>query len=197
MSLDPIYVEFEGDEQIYLRYADLDRAGERLSSRRERNPVFVGLADEQGFPHEGYMIFVDNQINPRTGTIRARALLENDDGGFTPGLFARVALLGSGRYRAVLISDRAVGTDQDRKFVLVVGQGDVLEYRNVRLGRTVDGLRIVLEGLKPGERIVVNGLQRVRPGMKVATKTVPMDLGIAPGRGFAPPRPAQAQAQAQ
>lgn len=190
VSLDPIYVEFEGDEQIYLRYNALDRAGERESSRTAPNPVFLGLANEDGFPHEGHMVFVDNQINPRTGTIRARAIFDNGAGEFTPGLFARIQLLGSGKYRAVLINDRAVGTDQDRKFVLCVNKDNVLEYRAVKLGRVVDGLRIVAEGLKPGEVIVVNGLQRVRPGMPVQTNTVPMDLGVDKGRGVPPPSPA-------
>lgn len=190
VSLDPIYVEFEGDEQIYLRYTAQDRAGERESSRNAPNPVFLGLANEDGFPHEGHMVFVDNQINPRTGTIRARAIFDNPTGEFTPGLFARIQLLGSGKYKAVLINDRAVGTDQDRKFVLVVNKDKVLEYRPVKLGRMVDGLRIVAEGLKAGEVIVVNGLQRVRPGIPVATTTVPMDLGVDKGRGVPPPAPA-------
>lgn len=190
VSLDPIYVEFEGDEQIYLRYNARDRAGERESSRTAPNPVFLGLANEDGFPHEGHMVFVDNQINPRTGTIRARAIFDNPRGEFTPGLFARVQLLGSGKFKAVLINDRAVGTDQDRKFVMVVNKDKVLEYRAVKLGRVIDGLRVIAEGLKPGEVIVVNGLQRVRPGMPVETNTVPMDLGVDKGRGVPPPSPA-------
>lgn len=187
VSLDPIYVEFEGDEQIYLRYTERNISGDRPSSRNAPNPVYMGLANDQGFPHEGHMVFVDNQVNPSTGTIRARAIFDNGAGKFTPGLFARLQLLGSGKYQAVLISDRAVATDQDRKYVMVVNQDKVLEYRAVRPGRVVDGLRIVLEGLKPGEVIVVNGLQRVRPGMPVQTTTVPMDLGVAKGRGVPPP----------
>lgn len=167
VSLDPIYAEFEGDEQIYLRYTQLDREGDRQSSRDAPNPVFMGLANEDGFPHEGHMVFVDNQVNPRTGTIRARAIFDNGAGLFTPGLFARIQLLGSGKYKAVLITDRAVGTDQDRKYVLVVNKEKTIEYRAVKLGRVVDGLRIVKEGLRPGELIVVNGLQRVRPGALV------------------------------
>jgi RND family efflux transporter MFP subunit len=189
VSLDPIYVEFEGDEQIYLRYARLARAGERESSRTAPNPVYLGLANEDGFPHEGHMVFVDNQVNPSTGTIRARAVFDNATGQFTPGLFARLQLLGSAKYKAVLINDRAVATDQDRKYVMVVNKDKILEYRAVKPGRVIDGLRVIHEGLKAGEVIVVNGLQRVRPGMPVQTTTVPMDLGVEKGRGVPPPAP--------
>lgn len=175
VSLDPIYVLFEGDEQTYLRYTMLARSGARPSSRDRRNPVYIGLANEEGFPHEGYVDFVDNQLNPESGTIRARAVLSNKERYFTPGLFARVKLVGSGRYRAALIQDRAVGTDQDKKFVLVLKPDSTVEYRAVQIGRLVDGLRIVQQGVAPGERIVVNGLQRVRPGMKVTPVLAAMD----------------------
>jgi len=187
VSLDPIYVEFEGDEQIYLLYTQRNLAGNRPSSRNAPNPVYMGLANDTGFPYEGHMVFVDNQINPNTGTIRARAVFDNGAGKFTPGLFARLQLLGSGKYQAVLINDRAVATDQDRKYVMVVNKDNILEYRAIKLGRVIDGLRVVREGLKPGEVIVVNGLQRVRPGMPVQTTTVPMDLGVTKGRGVPPP----------
>jgi multidrug efflux system membrane fusion protein len=175
VSLDPIYVSFEGDEQTYLKYTMLARSGDRPSSRDKQNPVFVGLANEEGFPHEGYVDFVDNQLNPESGTIRARAVLSNKERYFTPGLFARVKLVGSGRYRAALIQDRAVGTDQDKKFVLVLKPDSTVEYRAVQIGRLVEGLRIVQKGVKPGEQIVVNGLQRVRPGMRVTPTVAPMD----------------------
>ena len=167
MSLDPIYVYFEGDEQTYLKYGELARLGERESSRDVRNPIFLGLANEEGFPHEGYVDFVDNQLDPSTGTITARAVFSNEDRIFTPGLFARLKLVGSGRYNARLIRDSAVGTDQDKKFVLVLKPDSTVDYRRVELGRVVDGLRIVTAGLEGGERIVVNGLQHARPGMKV------------------------------
>jgi len=175
VSLDPIYLYFEGDERVYLRYQELARAGDRPSSRIVRNPVFIGLTNEEGHPHEGYIDFIDNRLDPRTGTIRARGVFSNKDRLFTPGLFARVKLVGSGRYRAVLVNDRAIGTDQDRKFVLVVDAGGNTQYRAVKLGPIVDGLRIVREGLKAGEVIVVNGLQRVRPGMPVKPNKVPME----------------------
>jgi len=167
VSVDPIYVYFEGDENAYLRYNQLAREGQRPSSRDARNPVRIGLSNEQGFPHEGYMDFVDNQLDVRTGTIRARAVLENKQGQFTPGMFARVQLLGSGEYDAVLIEDRAVGTDQSQNFVLVLGADNKLEYRAIQAGRLIDGLRIVRKGLKADDVIVVSGLQRVRPGAQV------------------------------
>jgi RND family efflux transporter MFP subunit len=168
VSLDPIYVGFEGDEQSYLKYAALARTRSRPSAHEARSPVFVGLADEDGYPHQGYLDFMDNQLNPQTGTIRARAVLSNADRRFTPGLFARVKLVGHDRYRAPLVLDRSIGTDQDKKFVLVLEPDSTVGYRNVALGPLVDGLRVVTSGLKPGERIVINGLQRVRPQMKVA-----------------------------
>jgi RND family efflux transporter MFP subunit len=174
VSQDPIYVSFEGDEQIYLKYVAMARAGERPSSRGTPNPVYMGLGNEEGFPHRGHMEFVDNQLDPRTGTIRARAVFENKDGLFTPGLFARLKLIGSGTYRAVLIDDKAVGTDQSKKFVLVLGAENKVTYRAVKVGPMVDGLRVVKEGLKDGELIVVNGMQRVKPGAVVTPQTVPM-----------------------
>jgi multidrug efflux system membrane fusion protein len=189
VSIDPIYVDFEGDEQAYLKYTTLARTGERPSSRDAPNAIFMGLANESGFPHRGRMTFVDNQLNPQTGTIRARAIFDNKTGQFTPGLFARLQLVGSGTFQAILISDRAVGTDQDRKFVLVLGANNKIEYRNVKLGRTIDGLRLVQSGLKAGETIVVNGLQRARPGDTVQAETVPMDFGVQSDRGSPPPAP--------
>ena len=168
VSLDPIYVYFETDEPTYLRYGALARAGSRPSSRDARSPIAMGLANEDGeFPHHGYIDFVDNQLNPQTGTIRTRAVFSNKERLFTPGLFARLKLAGSGRHPATLVLDRAVGTDQDKKFVLVVKPDSTVDYRPVQVGRLVDGFRIVLSGLLPGERIVINGLQRVRPGMRI------------------------------
>ena len=186
VSIDPIYLYFEGDEQAYLRYAKMARAGERPSSRDAPNPVMVGLANEEGFPHAGTMDFVDNQVNPQTGTIRGRAVLPNKDGFFTPGLFARVQLLGSSEYSAILIDDRAVNTDQNQKYVFVLGPNDQIEYRHVTLGRLIDGLRIVRDGLKPGDVIVVSGGQRVQPGIKVTPQLVPMGSDEADAAAAAP-----------
>ncbi|HEY7530444.1 MAG TPA: efflux RND transporter periplasmic adaptor subunit [Gemmatimonadota bacterium] len=174
VSLDPMYVYFEGDEQTYLKYGRLARSGARASSRDVPNPIFLGLANEEGFPHEGYVDFVDNQLDPSTGTIRARAVFSNADRLFTPGLFARLKLVGSGRYEARLVRDAAIGTDQDKKFVLVLQPDSTVEYRRIEPGRVVEGLRIVTSGLEGGEKIVVNGLQRVRSGMKVDPTEEPM-----------------------
>jgi len=172
VSLDPIYVYFDSDEQTFLKYGALARAGLRQSSHVAQTPVHLGLANENGgFPHRGYVDFLDNQLDSRSGTIRTRAVFSNRDRLFTPGLFARLKLVGSGRYRATLILDRAIGTDQDKKFVLIVKPDSTVDYRPIQIGRLVDGLRIVTGGLMPGDRIVINGLQRVRPGMKV-TPTV-------------------------
>lgn len=175
VSVDPIYVSFEGDEQIYLKYHELARRGERAAERREPNAVKMGLANEQGYPHAGSIVFVDNQIDPRTGTIRSRASFDNKDGYFTPGLFARVKLLGHDSFKAVLVDDRAVGTDQNQKFVYVIDRENKVAYRTVKVGRLTDGLRIVTDGLAAGESVIVNGLQRVRPGAIVAPQRVAMD----------------------
>jgi RND family efflux transporter MFP subunit len=179
VSMDPMYLYFEGDEQAYLRYGQMARNGERPSSRDSGNPVRVGLANEDGFPHTGKVDFVDNQLNPQTGTIRARAVLDNKDGLYTPGMFARVQLLGSSEYAAILIDDRAVNTDQNQKYVFVLGANNQVEYRRVKLGRVIDGLRIVREGLKAGDVIVVNGAQRAHPGLTVTPQTVTMGADAA------------------
>jgi multidrug efflux system membrane fusion protein len=186
VSVDPVYVSFTGDERAYLRYQDLARAGNRQSSRDAPNPVLVGLANEDGFPHRGEMDFVDNALDPETGTIRARAVLPNADGVFTPGLFARVRLLGGSRDNALLIHDQAVMTDQDRRFVYVIGEGNTAQRKDVRLGALVEGLRIVESGLQAGDKVIVNGARKVFfPGQPVKPRDVPMDQ---PGQP--PPAPA-------
>lgn len=193
VSIDPVYVSFEGDEQTYLRYQGLARDGSRPSSRDAKNPVRVGLADEDGYPHEGVMQFVDNEVDSNTGTIRARAVLENKDGLFTPGLFARVRLLASGKQNVMLINDRAVMTDQDRKFVYVLGPENKALRKDVKLGPQVEGLRVVTDGLAANDTVLVNGLQKVFfPGMPVQPNPVPMDKPEQ-----APPPPPGAPAQAQ
>jgi RND family efflux transporter MFP subunit len=182
VSLDPMYVYFDSDEQTYLRYAGRARS-DGANWRTTRLPVYLGLANEDGYPHEGRLDFVDNQIDPNTGTIRTRAVFSNQSRALTPGLFARVKLVGDHKRKALLVRDAAIGTDQDRKFVLVVGPGDTLTYRPVVTGRLIDGLRIIDSGLQPGERVVVNGLMRVRPGMKVALQLADMtasDSAAAP-----------------
>jgi multidrug efflux system membrane fusion protein len=179
VSTNPVYVSFQADERAYLKYIAGSRAG-ALS-------IAVALADEEGFPHAGRLEFVDNQIDPASGTVRMRATVDNRSGRFTPGLFARVKLGDSARPRkAVLVADRAIGTDQNRRYVLVLGEGNQAQYREVRIGRLVDGLRVIESGLKPGEVIVVNGLQRVRPGAPVTPQTVPMEGQASQGRNGAP-----------
>jgi len=182
VSVDKIYVQFEGDEKVYLKYAALVRAGEVENRRDNTTPAWVGLADEVGTPHEGKIVFVDNALDPATGTIRARALLDNKDRRFTPGLFARVKLIGSGKYDAILVNDSAVGTDQNVRYVFAVGPDNKVQYRAVKLGPLVDGLRVIRDGVKPGEYVVVNGLQRVRPGVEVTPQRVAMGPR-KPGQG--------------
>jgi len=174
VSLDPIYVTFDGDEQAYLRYGKLARTSVHGDSSGARNPVVVGLANESGYPHQGAMVFVDNALDPATGTIRSRALLDNHERLFTPGLFARIRLLDSSQHDAVLVNDSAIGTDQTVRYVLVVGADNKVAYRPVQLGPVIDGLRVVQSGLTAGETIVVNGLQRVRPGAQVQAQHVAM-----------------------
>lgn len=175
VSLDPVYVYFDGDERTYLEYIGFARpSGTRGERRAARRTVYMGLANEEGFPHEGTIDFIDNRLDPVAGTIRARAVFPNPDHRLTPGLFARVKLAGSGKYTATLIRDAAVGTDQDRKFVFVLGPDSTVEYRGITLGPLSDGLRVVKSGLEPGEQVVVNGLQRVRAGVKVSATEAPM-----------------------
>ena len=143
-------------------------------TKETASPVLVGLADEAGFPHSGVMVFLDNEVDPQTGTIRTRARLDNHDRAFTPGLFARVRLLGDKKFDALLINDSAIGTDQTVRYVLVVGADNKVEYRPVKLGPVIDGLRVVREGLKVNDTIIVNGLQRVRPGSPVTPQRVAM-----------------------
>jgi multidrug efflux system membrane fusion protein len=171
VSLDRIYASFDGDESTYLR---VSAQSHDLAHKSEQVAVRVGLANEDGFPHEGKLEFVDNQLDTRTGSVRMRALFANRDRTMAPGLFARVQIGGGQAHEALLITDRAVGTDQSHKFVFVVGADGKAEYREVALGPVVDGLRVVRSGLKPGEKIVVNGLQRVHPGAPVAAEMVPM-----------------------
>jgi RND family efflux transporter MFP subunit len=174
VSIDPIYVSFDGDEQVYLKNVGQELRGEVKSQRNAQNPVWAGLADEQGHPHEGVMVFLDNELDPATGTIHARGLFKNTDRRFTPGMFARVKLIGSGKYDALLINDSAIGTDQSVKFVLRIGADNKIEYAPVKLGPLVDGLRVVREGLKVDDVIVVKGLQQVRPGMPVTPQLIAM-----------------------
>jgi membrane fusion protein, multidrug efflux system len=163
VSTDKVYAYFDADERVFLKYNQLARDGKRGAT----TPVYMGLSNETENPHLGQMNFVDNQVNPRTGTIRGRAVFDNSKGEYTPGLYARLKLVGSATYSAMLIKDEAVGTDLGKKFVLVVDKDNKAVYRNVDLGPKLEGLRIVRSGLQKDDRIVVNGLQRVRPGSPI------------------------------
>ncbi len=174
VSVNQVYAYFDADEQTYLKYIKLAQEGTRPSSRDVKNPVYMGLANESGFPHEGYIDFIDNQVNPATGTIRGRAVFENPEGNFIPGLFTRIKLVGSASYDGILIDDKAIATDLSNKYVLVLDAENKVQYRAIILGEKLNGLRIVKSGLTAADSIVVNGLQRVRPGAQVAPEVVPM-----------------------
>jgi membrane fusion protein, multidrug efflux system len=178
VSDDPIYAYFDTDEATYLRFAKL--AGGSAHGRSDyANAVFLGLVGEQGYPHEGRLDFVDNQVDSHSGTIRARAVFDNQDGRFTPGLFARIKLVAHDSYDAVLIDDRAIGTDLGKKYVLVLKPDNSLEYRLIELGQNVDGLRVVSSGLVANDVIVINGLQHVAPGIQVQAKHAQMQASNA------------------
>jgi len=171
VSVDPIYVSFQAQEQGFLNFMNYARKG---AEANVTHPVFVGLANEEGYPHQGVIAFVDNEIDSATGTVRARGRLANPNHQFTPGMFARVKVTGTKAFPALLINESSVGTDQDLKYVLRVGRDNTVEYREVKLGPVVDGLQVVREGLNVGDTIVVNGLQHVRPGMTITPQRVAM-----------------------
>jgi multidrug efflux system membrane fusion protein len=166
VSVSPIYASFDVDEQTYLRY--LNQASGSTA------PVSLGLADEDAYSRKGAVDSIDNQLDTQSGTIRVRARFDNANGVLLPGLYARIQVGGGKPYQAVLIDDSAIGTDQAKKFVLVVGADDRVQYREVSLGNIYEGLRIVTSGLKAGDRVVVNGVQRARPGDSVQARTVEM-----------------------
>jgi membrane fusion protein, multidrug efflux system len=172
VSQDPIYVYFDCDEQSYLRFQERVHRGSGVSSA---NPVRVALANETGFPHVGKVDFLDNQVNPSTGTIRARVVLSNPEHLFTPGLYARVQLESTGAVKALLVDDKAILTDQDRKYVYVVGPGNLAQRKDVVTGGMADGLRLIQSGLAPGDKVIVGGLQQIySPGTPITPKQVAM-----------------------
>lgn len=173
VSTEKIYAYFDADEQTYLKYVALAAKGERADSR-EQSPVLMALSSDNDYRFAGELDFLDNSINPQTGTIRARAVFDNKDNLLIPGLFANIKLTGSASYSGILIDDKAVGTDLNNKFVLVLDDKQQLQYRAVTLGEKVGGLRIIKQGLKANETIVVNGLQRVRPTMQITPNPVAM-----------------------
>jgi len=172
VSLDPLYFYGEADERAIQKYSRLAREGKRVSARDQPIPSEMGLAGEAGFPYKGVLDFVDNRVDPNTGTLRARGVFSNEHRNLVPGFFARIRIPGSGKYQALLIPDRAVGSDQALKFVYVVNAENKVEHRTVTLGMIIDGLRVVKEGLKPDEPVIVEGQMRVRPGIVVAANRV-------------------------
>jgi RND family efflux transporter MFP subunit len=174
VSVDPMYVYFDMDERAVLRVRQLIREGKARSARETEWPVWLGLAIEEGFPHRGTINFEDNQVNPNTGTLRVRGVFPNKDEGLSPGLFARVRVPIGQAHRALLVADRAIDTDQGQKVLYVVNEKNEVVSRAVRLGALHDGLREITEGLEAGERVIVDGLQQVRPGATVEPKLVDM-----------------------
>src|ERR1700723_1410607 len=172
VSQDPVYVYFDCDEQSYLRFQE---RVQRRSGVSSANPVRVALANETAFPHVGRIDFLDNELNPSTGTIRARVILPNPDYLFTPGLYARVQLESAGTVQALLVDDKAILTDQDQKYVYVVGSGNAAQRKDVVTGGMADGLRLIQSGLAPGDRVIVSGLQQIYfPGASITPKDVAM-----------------------
>jgi RND family efflux transporter MFP subunit len=172
VSTDPIWFSFEGAESFYLKYLRQDRKGERGSSRNTPNPVEVQLADESGYRWHGRMEFVDNAIDTNSGTIRAHAVIANPDGFLTPGLFGRARLLGSGHYRAMLVPDEAIITDQTRKLVYVVGKDGKVAPRPVETGPQVEGLRVIRTGIGPSDKVAIEGITTLQPGAAVKANLV-------------------------
>src|SRR3954468_10706419 len=177
VTLDPIYIYFDMDEATYIKYSKLWFDGRRPSSRETANPVQVTLAGETKSSHDGTINFLDNRLDVSTGTLRSRAVVKNTDLSILPGQFGRVRLIGSAPYEALLIPDVAVATDQSRKIVFVVKPDDTVEARPVTLGPLDEGLRVIREGLKADDRVIVNGIQRARVGAKVPPQTAPAPAG--------------------
>jgi len=188
VSTDPIYFEFTFDEASYLRYERLAKEGQDIASRNASVQVALKLIDENDFDHEGRMDFVDNVIDRSTGTIRGRAVFANPNEVFTPGMFARVRVPGSPPYEGLLVPDAAIGTEQSRRFVMVVDAQDIARPKYVTLGQlTSDNLRVIKDGIGPDDRVVVSGLMQARPGQKVLPEE----------QGAKPPGPASAAGSPQ
>lgn len=183
VSLNPIHCYFDADEQTFLKYTRLSLDGKRPNNREVRNPVYLALSNERDrFPHRGYVDFIDNRLDEKTGTIRGRAILPNDNHELTAGLFARVRLPGSERYEAVLVPDKAIGTDQAEKFVLTVDSEGKVVRKQVTIGPMSHGLRIVRSGVSAEDRVILSGQQRARPGTAVLTT----NETITPGKDVLP-----------
>ena len=174
VSTENMHAYFDIDEQTYLKYATLSGETKRQDPRSGNNTVLMALANETEFSHQGVIDFVDNTVNQQTGTIRVRATFSNPDNILIPGLFARVSIAGSASYQGILIDDKAIFTDLNNKYVLIVNAQNTLEYRGVTLGEKIQGLRIITAGLQPNETIVVSSLQKVRPSVTISPKLIEM-----------------------
>jgi RND family efflux transporter MFP subunit len=172
VSTDPIYFYFDISEADFLKYKGLAEQGLRPSSRDGTNPVELGLQTDSAFPYKGTMNFIDNRIDQNTGSLRGRAVFSNPNGLFQPGLFARVRLIGSGRYKAILLPDVAIATDQSNRFVFVVSDDGTVSTKPVTLGPIIDGFRVIRSGVGAGDWVIVNGVQRARSGIKVKADKV-------------------------
>jgi RND family efflux transporter MFP subunit len=179
VSVDPMYAYFDVDERTVLRIRQLIREGKAKSAGQTKWPVALGLATEQGFPHQGTINFEDNQVNPRTGTLRVRGVFPNKDEALSPGFFARVRVPIGQAHHALLVTDRAIDTDQGEKVLYIVNNNHEVVSRPVRLGALHRGLREIAEGLNGGERVIVNGLQQVRQGVTVEPKLLEMPIPLA------------------
>jgi multidrug efflux system membrane fusion protein len=186
VSVSPIYASFDADEQIVAKALGELPGGASARAQLERIPVQMSTAGTTDAPFVGHLQLVDNQVDAKSGTVRVRAVFDNADGRLMPGQFARLRMGQVKNERALLVSERAVGTDQNKRYVMVVGSDNRVNYREVTLGANVDGLRIVTSGLKPQERVVVNGLQRIRPGALVEPQAVPMALKTDAARATLP-----------
>ena len=174
VSIDPIYAEFDVDERTVLRIGELIRAGKFTTYTEAKIPALVGTQIDKGYPYKGIIDFVDNQLNQSTGTLLVRASVPNPERALKPGLFVRVRLSMGQKYKAVLVAEQALVSDQDRKFVYVLGADDTVDARPVVVGGLRDGLRVIEKGLRQGDRVILTGLQRLHPGTKVAAKKVAM-----------------------
>jgi RND family efflux transporter MFP subunit len=180
VSIDPMYAYFDADEGRVLRVRQLIREGKAQSRRDGEVPVLLALANEAGYPHQGTINFVDNQVNPQTGTLRLRGVFSNQDEVLTPGLFVRVRVPIGEAHRALLVTERAIDTDQGQKILYVVNDKNEVISRPISMGALHDGLRVIEDGVQPGERVIVNGLLQVRPGITVEPKLV--DMPVSPSR---------------
>lgn len=195
VSLDPIWFSFEGAEAFYIKNLRQDQRGERGSSRHTANPIEIQLLDETGYRWRGHMTFLDNAIDPNSGTIRARAVLPNPSRFLTPGMFGRARLLGSGTYKALLVPDEAIVTDQTRRLIYVVNREKKVASRIVEVGATVEGLRIIRAGLAPTDLVILDGLGRIRPGAPVTPRR--SQIKPRPQTQAAPTAPLQEPASGQ